>query len=50
VRIIDLRPRDRKLVQQVARYEKLGYVVGGVLPDANGRGRPDIFMARQVTR
>jgi aminoglycoside 6'-N-acetyltransferase I len=26
-------------------YQKLGYVVFGVLPDANGRGRPDIFMA-----
>ena len=33
-------------------YRKLGYVVTGVMPDANGRGRPDIFMskpARQPT-
>jgi aminoglycoside 6'-N-acetyltransferase I len=29
-------------------YQKLGYVVVGVLPDANGRGRPDIFMAKRV--
>jgi aminoglycoside 6'-N-acetyltransferase I len=29
-------------------YEKLGFVVVGVLPDANGRGRPDIFMAKRV--
>jgi aminoglycoside 6'-N-acetyltransferase I len=31
-------------------YQKLGYVVVGVLPDANGRGRPDIFMAKRVAR
>jgi aminoglycoside 6'-N-acetyltransferase I len=31
-------------------YQKLGYVVVGVLPDANGRGRPDIFMAKRVGR
>jgi aminoglycoside 6'-N-acetyltransferase I len=31
-------------------YEKLGFVVVGVLPDANGPGRPDIFMAKRVRR
>jgi len=29
-------------------YRKLGYVVTGVLPDANGRGRPDIFMSKKL--
>jgi aminoglycoside 6'-N-acetyltransferase I len=29
-------------------YRKLGYVVTGVMPDANGRGRPDIFMSKRV--
>jgi aminoglycoside 6'-N-acetyltransferase I len=29
-------------------YRKLGYVVSGVLPDANGRGRPDIFMSKRL--
>ena len=29
-------------------YRKLGYVVTGVLPDANGRGRPDIFMSKRI--
>ena len=29
-------------------YRKLGYVVTGVMPDANGRGRPDIFMAKRL--
>lgn len=29
-------------------YRTLGYVVTGVLPDANGRGRPDIFMSKKL--
>ena len=29
-------------------YRKLGYVVTGVLPDANGRGRPDICMSKRL--
>jgi aminoglycoside 6'-N-acetyltransferase I len=29
-------------------YQKLGFVIVGVLPDANGPGRPDIFMAKRV--
>lgn len=29
-------------------YRKLGYVVTGVLPDANGPGRPDIYMSKRV--
>ena len=29
-------------------YRKLGYSVTGVLPDANGRGRPDIFMSKRL--
>jgi GNAT superfamily N-acetyltransferase len=29
-------------------YQKLGYVVTGVLPDANGPGRPDIYMSKRV--
>jgi aminoglycoside 6'-N-acetyltransferase I len=31
-------------------YRKLGYAVTGVLPDANGIGRPDIFMSKRVAR
>lgn len=30
-------------------YRKLGYVVTGVMPDANGPGRPDIFMSKRLT-
>jgi hypothetical protein len=30
-------------------YRKLGYVVTGVMPDANGRGRPDIFMSKRLS-
>jgi aminoglycoside 6'-N-acetyltransferase I len=29
-------------------YQKLGYVVTGVVPDANGRNKPDIFMSKRV--
>ena len=29
-------------------YRKVGYVIVGVLPDANGYGKPDIFMAKRV--
>src|SRR5215212_6818775 len=29
-------------------YQKLGYVVTGVVPDANGIGKPDILMAKRI--
>ena len=29
-------------------YRKLGYVVTGVMPDANGPGRPDIYMSKPL--
>jgi aminoglycoside 6'-N-acetyltransferase I len=29
-------------------YMKMGYVITGVMPDANGRGRPDIYMGKRV--
>ena len=29
-------------------YRKVGFTVVGVLPDANGPGKPDIFMAKSV--
>jgi aminoglycoside 6'-N-acetyltransferase I len=29
-------------------YQKLGFVIVGVVPDANGPGKPDIFMAKRV--
>jgi aminoglycoside 6'-N-acetyltransferase I len=29
-------------------YQKLGYVITGVVPDANGVGKPDILMSKRV--
>ncbi len=29
-------------------YQKLGYTITGVVPDANGRGKPDILMGKRV--
>jgi aminoglycoside 6'-N-acetyltransferase I len=29
-------------------YERLGFRIVGVLPDANGRGKPDIFFAKRI--
>ncbi len=33
-----------------AFYRKLGFVITGVMPDANGPGRPDIYMSKSVRR
>lgn len=30
-------------------YQKLGYTITGVVPDANGRGKPDILMSKRVS-
>lgn len=29
-------------------YERLGYIITGVVPDANGPGKPDILMAKRL--
>ena len=29
-------------------YQKMGYVITGVVPDANGRGKPDILMGKRL--
>jgi aminoglycoside 6'-N-acetyltransferase I len=29
-------------------YQRMGYVISGVVPDANGPGKPDILMAKRV--
>lgn len=31
-------------------YQKLGFVIVGVMPDANGLGKPDIYMAKRLGR
>lgn len=29
-------------------YQKMGYIITGVVPDANGRGKPDILMGKRI--
>lgn len=31
-------------------YCRLGFKIAGVLPDANGQGRPDIFLAKRIAQ
>lgn len=31
-------------------YQKMGYRIVGVIPDANGPGKPDIYMAKKITK
>jgi aminoglycoside 6'-N-acetyltransferase I len=31
-------------------YQRVGFTVVGVMPDANGLGKPDIFLAKRVAR
>lgn len=53
---VDLYPDPLAAAQQLedlgghpfAFYRRLGYAVVGVLPDANGYGKPDILMAKRV--
>lgn len=30
-------------------YQKLGFTIVGIMPDANGRGKPDIYMAKRIS-
>ena len=53
---VDLYPDVWEHVQRIRNlrrhpysfYEKCGFVIVGVLPDADGFGKPDIFMAKRV--
>lgn len=40
----------RALAHPMGFYLKVGFFLVGVIPDANGFGRPDIFMAKRVGR
>ncbi len=31
-------------------YQKMGFIITGIVPDANGIGKPDILMAKRVSR
>ena len=43
-----LQVRDLGRGHPFAFYSKLGFVITGVMPDANGLGRPDIYMSKSL--
>jgi aminoglycoside 6'-N-acetyltransferase I len=53
---VDLYPNPLEHLPQIRNrrghpyefYQKLGFVIVGVIPDANGLGKPDILMAKRV--
>jgi aminoglycoside 6'-N-acetyltransferase I len=55
---VDLFPRPLEHLARIRNlrrhpyefYQKQGYVIVGVVPDANGFGKPDILMAKSVGR
>jgi aminoglycoside 6'-N-acetyltransferase I len=55
---IDLFPAPLEHLQRIRNlrrhpyefYERLGYALIGVMPDANGPGKPDIFLAKSLAR
>lgn len=46
--IARLRNRDEANPHPFSFYQRCGYTVVGILPDANGPGKPDIFMAKRL--
>ena len=55
---IDLYPDIARHIQTIRNlhghpyefYQKCGFVISGLVPDANGFGKPDIIMAKRVQR
>jgi aminoglycoside 6'-N-acetyltransferase I len=53
---VDLYPNPLKHLARIRNlrdhpyefYQKVGFVIVGVMPDANGWGKPDIYMAKRV--
>ena len=53
---VNLYPNVADHIQQVRNlrghpfefYQKLGFVITGIIPDANGPGKPDIIMCKRV--
>jgi len=53
---IDLFPNVAEKIAQIRNlrrhpfefYQKLGYEITGVVPDANGFGKPDIIMCKRL--
>jgi aminoglycoside 6'-N-acetyltransferase I len=37
------------VLNPLAFYQRVGFEIVGVIPDANGPGKPDILMAKRVS-
>jgi aminoglycoside 6'-N-acetyltransferase I len=46
--VLDHAARLSVIDHSVGFYRKLGFVVVGLIPDANGPGKPDILMAKRI--
>jgi len=55
---VDLYPNPLEHLAQIKNlrghpyefYQKMGFVIVGAMPDANGFGKPDIYMAKRVSQ
>jgi aminoglycoside 6'-N-acetyltransferase I len=45
---VDLYEDLWKKIRGIRNLKKMGYVITGVVPDANGRGKPDILMGKRL--